>query len=570
MRFDELRTRRWFWPAALAVGYVLEVLFRLSLVKGLSFPTVHPDEDSYLVLSRALAGRATTEIPVGEVIPGGYPLLISPALRLTTDPVLAYQLVLGLNALLNALVFPLAYVALRRLGVRRLLAYVFGGVTALLPPVIFYSQFAMSDVVLPVLILSWLLCMHGWLSEGPLKRRSWYAAGMGAAAGYSMATHDRGGVVVALTAVVLLGVLALRWAPWRTTVLGLVVLGGGVGFAKGLNWWLTQHYTAGKSKVSDHLIEGLTNGDILQRTLTRTIGQIWYFIVSTWGISGLAVVVCTVAVFSGRFRRQDRIVGGVMVALLVGTAFAAAATLPDDGRIDDWVYARYTSYLIPSLFLAGVAVFVRFTRKRVVYTTLATAALVLVLAQGVILSAGSKLRTQVFVLWGMPDITFLAGDWTKLNMMRTTAAAFVILAGLVLLLVSGGRKVLWALGVSLALFACFANVTITEHVTTPFAKWRKSTATGFTKDAGIKPGDNVAISWNVDWGLRATQTYMIYPGRVWYRDPLWQEIPDKANVIITPAPAEGATPESYWPNHPLKWQVDRVDTKAGWMIWRKH
>ncbi|MEV7783289.1 phospholipid carrier-dependent glycosyltransferase, partial [Kitasatospora sp. NPDC088351] len=172
-RFDQARGRRWFWPAALLVGYAVEVLFRLVLVRHLNYPSVHPDEDSYLVLARVLAGRPTTEMPVGVVIPGGYPLLISPALRIADDPVTAYHLVMGINALLNALVFPLAFLALRRLGLRRLLAYVFAGVTALLPPVIFYSEFAMSDTVLPVLILAWLLCMHGWLSDGPVKRRAW-------------------------------------------------------------------------------------------------------------------------------------------------------------------------------------------------------------------------------------------------------------------------------------------------------------------------------------------------------------------------------------------------------------
>ncbi|MGV9265386.1 phospholipid carrier-dependent glycosyltransferase, partial [Kitasatospora sp. NPDC003701] len=171
-RFEEARGRRWFWPAALLAGYAVEVLFRLVLVRHLSYPSVHADEDGYLALARVLAGRPTTEMPVGVVIPGGYPLLISPAFRIADGPAMAYHLIMGINALLNALVFPLAYLALRRLGLRRLLAYVFAGATALLPPVIFYSEYVMSDTVLPVLILAWLLCMHGWLSDGPVKHRS--------------------------------------------------------------------------------------------------------------------------------------------------------------------------------------------------------------------------------------------------------------------------------------------------------------------------------------------------------------------------------------------------------------
>lgn len=77
-RLAALRLRRWFPAAALAAGYLVQVLFRLVLARHLDYPSVHPDEESYLVLARVLAGRPTTEMPVGVVIPGGYPLLISP------------------------------------------------------------------------------------------------------------------------------------------------------------------------------------------------------------------------------------------------------------------------------------------------------------------------------------------------------------------------------------------------------------------------------------------------------------------------------------------------------------
>ncbi|MQS12697.1 hypothetical protein F7Q99_10435 [Streptomyces kaniharaensis] len=569
-RFDELRARRWFWPTAVLVGYVVEVLVRLVLVRGLNYPSVHADEDSYLVLARVLAGRPTTEMPVGVVIPGGYPLLVSPALRIADDPVTAYHLILGINAVINALVFPLAYLALRRLGLSRLLAYLFAGATALLPPVVFYSQFVMSDTVMPVLILAWLLCMHGWLSDGPLKRRYWYAAGMGAAAAYAMATHDRGGVVVALTGVVLVGVLALRWAPWRTTLVGLGALGAGAVAAKAFASWLQRQFTVPPSQVGTFLLEGLKNPDILQRTLTRTVGQVWYFIVSTWGVAGLAVVVCLFAVFSSRFQRPDRIVGAVMVALLFGTSLAAAAALPDDGRIDDWVYARYASYLVPVAFVTGVAILCRFSRKRLVVTAAGAVGLTLLLAQTVIWSAGSKLRTQVFVLWGLPDVSFLSADWNKLNMMRATAAAFVILAGLVLLLVAGGRRVLWALGVSLSLFACLATVTITEQVSHPFSKERKGTATGFTQAAGLRPKDNVVIAWDIEWSLRMAQAYEVYQGRIWYLDPRWQDVPATATAIVTPMPGEDKAPEAYWPNRPGQWYVDRSSKQGNWILWRRH
>lgn len=481
----------------------------------------------------------------------------------------AYHLVLAINALISALVFPLAHLALWRLGLTRRLAYAFAAATALLPPVVFYSQFALTDAVLPALILAWLLCLHGWLSDGPVRRRAWYAAGAGAAAAYAMATHDRGGVVVALTAAVFAGVLVFRRAPWRTTVAGLGALGAGVVGAELLARWLHAQFTVEDSDVGGFLWKGLTDPEATQRTLTRTAGQIWYFTVSTWGIGGLAVVACLFALFGRRVPLPHRLTGGVLVALLVGTALASAAALPDDGRIDNWVYARYTSYLVPAAFVTGTAVLVRCGRRALGRASAATAGLILLLAVLVIGSAGSKLRTQGFVLWGLPDVSFLTADWSRLSMVRASAAALVIFCAVLLVRTAGGRRAFWAVGVSLALFAGFASATITERVSQPHSAWRKPLATGFTQSAGLRPDDSVVFAWDLDWTLRTTQTFEVYQGRVWYRDPRWQPIPPAATALVTPLPEQGRAPEAYWPAHPADWYVDRVDAQHNWALWRK-
>ncbi|MEV7781143.1 hypothetical protein, partial [Kitasatospora sp. NPDC088351] len=138
------------------------------------------------------------------------------------------------------------------------------------------------------------------------------------------------------------------------------------------------------------------------------------------------------------------------------------------------------------------------------------------------------------------------------------------------LLLAGGRRVLWAVGISLALFAGFATATITEQLSYPHWKARKGSATGFTKSTGIKPGDNVVFAWDIDWALRGTQAFEVYQGRVWSRDPRWQSIPAEATAVVTPPPAEGKEPDSYWPNHPAEWYVEKFDRKQGWTLWRRH
>ncbi|MFF2748156.1 hypothetical protein ACFVVA_21730 [Kitasatospora sp. NPDC058048] len=273
--------------------------------------------------------------------------------------------------------------------------------------------------------------------------------------------------------------------------------------------------------------------------------------------------------FDRRPPRALRITGGVLVALLFGTALAASAALPLDGRVDDWVYARYTSYLVPAAFVAGVAVLAGYGRRALVRTAAVAAGLVLLLAGVVALAAGERLHTSMFIPWTLPDVSFLAADWGRIDLPRTCAAVVFALGTVVLVRNSGGRRVLGALGVSLALFAAFATSTITAQVARPHAVGREGLATGFTRASGITADDNVVFAWDVDWSLRATQTFEIYRGRVWFRDPRWQPVPAEANVMVLPLPEAGRPPEAYWPGHPADWYVERFDAGQNWAVWHR-
>jgi hypothetical protein len=60
----------------------------------------------------------------------------------TRDPVTAYRAVLMINALLSALVFPLGFVAGRRMGLERRIAFWVAMVAAVLPAGLFYAEYA--------------------------------------------------------------------------------------------------------------------------------------------------------------------------------------------------------------------------------------------------------------------------------------------------------------------------------------------------------------------------------------------------------------------------------------------
>ncbi|MGW7107214.1 hypothetical protein ACWGHU_13745 [Streptomyces xanthophaeus] len=570
----------WVVPSALAVGYVLNVLLRLSLVTKQDYPTVSPDEQMYLVMARIMAGLPTTEIPRNQVIPGGYSLLISPALRLTQDPVHAYHLIMGINALISCSLLLVAYWAMRRLDVSRPVSYVVATAAVLAPPVVFYSQFAMADTPLPVLVLLWLIGLHGLLSEGTRRSRIRFGLLAAFAAGYCLLTHDRGGVIIALTGLVLLVTLVLNWAPRIATLLALGTLALMFAVKQLMTAWLISRIDGARpSDVGNAVFQTLLDTGLMRRTLMRVTGHLWYFMTSTWGLGALALVVCVYAVFSARMRRADRVVAFVMVALLGGIALAAAAGLPNDHRIDTIVYARYLSLLVPAYLLVAAAALYRVrSLGKLVALGAAAAGVTLALTAVLLHMAAEQFGVSWFIIWGLPDATFLsslwAEDWGSFHAARTTAVALIVLAAvLVVRLLGAGRRAALAtgaVGVALALFGAWGTVVITDHVTKPFAQARHGEATGFIEAAGIRPGDRLVMDADFSWKIRAAMSYAVLDGRVWSRELVGGQTPPAgATVALLALPDREAPATDSWRNAPAGWHVDRDVRDQQYVIWRR-
>jgi hypothetical protein len=62
--------------------------------------------------------------------------------------------------------------------------------TALLPAALFYSEFALTDAIYPVVVLGWLLATHSWLTARSARGRYAAAAGSAVVRG-SMTTKPR-------------------------------------------------------------------------------------------------------------------------------------------------------------------------------------------------------------------------------------------------------------------------------------------------------------------------------------------------------------------------------------------
>jgi hypothetical protein len=209
------RARR--WGLLLVFGWLVQAGLRAWLSRMQTVPLSTPDEEAYLIAARVLAGGVPANFSYSTLYPAGYPLLIAPVYWFTHNPVTVYRAVLLINAPISAAVLPLAYLVGRRLRLDRRAAYGVATAAALLPAALFYSEFAMTDAIYPVLVLGWLLCVHSWLTASSSRGR--YAAAVGSAllAGYADAVHSRG-LVIVVVYVALGAVIAWRRLAPRGTV----------------------------------------------------------------------------------------------------------------------------------------------------------------------------------------------------------------------------------------------------------------------------------------------------------------------------------------------------------------
>ncbi|NUW39942.1 hypothetical protein [Nonomuraea rhodomycinica] len=456
---------RWLgW--ALAGGWLAQVLLRLWLYRYHTGPVANPDETGYLVAARWLAGGAGADLTGSTFYQGGYALLLVPAYWVTSDPVTVYRLVAGIGSAAAATAFPLAYVVLRRLALGRREAVALAFVAGLSPALLLFSGLALADAVLPTLALGWLLATHDLARTGSPRA----GAAAGALAGFATAVHLRGTVILAaytLTVVALLVVRrparrAGRRLPLRAGAVALGVAGVVAAAGGALNRALASAvYPGGARDLSGMLAERLTGLDGQAWALSGATGQLWYLIVSTWGLAGVGLAAAAVQLVrpGGPFAR--RVLAGTLLAVTLGVAYASSAALPDEHRVGNYVYGRYLACVAVVWTLVGLATLSRAARAALTrraaaprpvpaedragalrrlhpavrrMAAYAGAAAVLMAATGGVAAwyAGDRLRRYAFIAFDFPEVSFLSGVRDSLDMVRATAAALVLLTCLTL------------------------------------------------------------------------------------------------------------------------------------------
>jgi hypothetical protein len=578
------------WALLVAAGWLLQVGVRAWFSRGQSVPLTNPDESAYLIAARVLAGGPATDFSYSTLYQGGYPLLIAPVYWFTSNAVTVYHAVLLINAAVSALLMPLAYVTGRRLGLIRPAAYAVAMVTALLPAGLFYSEYALTDAIYPVLVLGWLLAVHSWLTARSLRAQYVAAAGSALLAGYAYAVHSRGTVIV-LSYVVVAALVAWRRLVLRRTVLAAgVVLAASVGGGWLLNRYLsatmypegTRNLTA-QLKTTLHSVHGAIN------VFEMAAGQYWRLVLDSWGLAGIGLIAALTVIVRPRFRADLRIMAALSAAVALITAVTAPAALPTD-QSQTWASGRYLDGLIVTYFVVGAVVLLRARPRFILICAGTTAVLTALTAVIVSVYAGSTLPAGMFTTgFNFGELAVLAQNWNNASVFVSTAVALVLLGIWVLIALAARRwsdvvvwsrfrlsRMLRALGVAgLAAVSLVAVTQMTSHVSQANTLAQAQSTIGFVAAAGLKPPEQIAVAYTIGITLPATDVpYYLWAPQAF--EVSWTELeffnpaqapPAGVSVVETGWPT-GQPASASWPQHPAGWRIVASNQAAGWVAWR--
>jgi hypothetical protein len=570
------------WGLLLIAGWLVQAALRAWLSRSQVVPLATPDESAYLIAARVMSGGLTANFSYSTLYPAGYPLLITPVYWFTSNPVTVYHAVLfGINAPISATVMPLGYVACRRLGLDRPAAYAVAMVAALVPAALFYSEYAMTDAIYPVIVLGWLLAVHSWLTAK--SARGQYAAAIGSAllAGYAYAVHSRGAVMVA--GYVLVGAFAVwrRLVPRGTAVAAAVALCLPLGAGHLLNRHLTSvMYPAGPRSLAGEALIRLRSVHGVVFVVEMAAGQLWRFVVDGWGVTGLGLAAAVFVIFQRGARDDVRIMAVLGTGVTLVTAVVSPAALPPT-QPQAWASGRYLDGMVVAFFLAGAAVLLRADRRRILLYTACVVPPTLLAAIVVGAYAGGSVPTAGFgASFVFAEPAVLTQNWTRASVWLATAVALALLAAWVAVVLAADR---WpgrwpghrgarrppraAVLVGLAAVSLVAVIQMTSHISQASTPYQETDTTGLITGASLKPADHIAVGGGLSWSAWMPQAFEIPWTELEFFAPGSQPPPADATVVEVHWPAGPA--QASWPQAPPGWRVVASNRAWSWVAWRK-
>ncbi|HWD63594.1 MAG TPA: hypothetical protein VG405_00345 [Solirubrobacteraceae bacterium] len=325
------------------------------------------------------------------------------------------------------------------------------------PAVTTFSQVALSENALLPLTCVWLLLVADLFSGSV--RPMWVAVLFGACSALMWAIHGR--MVVALGLALVAAVRLLYLRRIKEGGLLLAVLLGGAGGVQALNAFLIAHNYAGSATDGTGArLSAIFGFHPLVTVLENLVGQSWYLVVSTFGLTLVLARLATGRADRTTIRGSPPLgpLRPWLLALTGGLLLVSAAAFPTRTRPDMFVYGRYVEVVCPPLVTCGLAWLpssrppFRWTAAVIVLLTAAVAVIRVVAVGG-----GAPDRWDVSAL---PFLTFDLGAGVL------GGAGLVALVGARLLLLPSSRRRVQAPVVVMALFLPVIAYTVWNPVIT--------------------------------------------------------------------------------------------------------
>ena len=557
------------WVVLLVAGWLCQAGLRAWFGRMQVMPLANPDETAYLIAARVLAGGPGADLSGSTLYPGGYPLLITPVYWFTSNPATVYHAVLMINAAISAAILPLGYLACRRLGLDRPVAYGVATVAALVPAAFFYSQYAMTDAIFPVITLAWLLATHSWLTASSARGRYAAAAGSALLAGFADMVHSRGLVMLAGYAAVAAFMAWRRPAARGSVAAAALIALGTAGAAWSLNRYLASAiYPEGARSLSGQMASSLHSVHGTIHVFEMAAGQLWRLVLDSWGIAGIGLVAALAVIVRRGVRTDLRIMAGLAVAVTAAIACTAPAALPSD-QSPTWASGRYLDGMIITFFLAGAVVLLRAGRRPILGGAACVTALFVLAAVTVAIYAGSSLPTAGFgSAFNFAEPAVLTHNWTQASVLLATAVTLGLLAVWIGFAAATRR---WRAAVPV-FGACVAAVSLVavSPDDQPGLADRDHGGAGGERTGERERGAAGRAGrrrLHVGWQAWVPLAFQVSWMEIEFFNPASQP---PAGVTAVEMPWPGGQPaQASWPHAPAGWRVVASNQAGGWVLWRK-
>ena len=487
---------RWVILALLVLAWVVGVLWRLWLGHAVVSPIGHTDEDSYLNAARAIGGGPrgfSSETPLLHRI--GYSLFMSPAFSMGLSFAESYRLVHVMNAIANAaIVFPAYFLGRRMFKLGPWTALIAAFAAATLPATVFWSLVAMTDSIIGVALLTWVLAVHWWLTA---PQRKLPAVTAGLLTGVLYMIHVRGTVIALIFAGLALWAVIRRQSRWQTAVLSLAPVVALVVLNQAIIKVFHDKLRLTGDIAGANTLQVLTDPHRLQ-VLAGAFGtNMWYLCVVSAGLAGIGWAVSLVQLWRPTEDLAYRWTSMVTLLSTIGVALAAALVLA--GLVatnSDAIYSRYVQMFVPFWVLYGFATLLQKDLRAVLgyavvpVLVLATGGAIIALRLWYVQRQGHHLKYGTF---SGPDLVTITGGFKHF---RPIVGSLIGIGGLaVLIALTRVRKLAIPILTAILLANVVTMGVMRGRVIAPIAA--SNVAQVHLADLGVTPADKVAVSWGM-------------------------------------------------------------------------